>query len=409
MAKKMQTGGVSQVIPRPQAVEDIPVFNAPTYDLMSLPPRDILAIANKMQVNKATKEASDLAEQRYQDSLEKAYMDYKTKLFGPVHSSAQKQKLESLQQRHGISGEGVQGLLQNQVLLKDEIRKLQSALSDQDYINTAGEVFRGNKFRDYAMEKFSKDEFVEWEENAWEPYVRGEADLETANPTRFKSAKALRQVNFRTAESTLMNDFDTVNLEDQGEVSDMAQRLAMSYYETNPEAAVAQNLLQVNDDGTYQLTKPALDNFMTAVRVRQRDKQREAALSIDKYQTQRAIADAYADGNRVGRSGSGSSKTPEDIEKTYKLLETVHGLTIPRDRPDLKILVEGYASAGAQAERDEILSKIKELAGSAVPKIPVSLNTSEADLIRNGFVPPVQGPLAPPRPTLRDLMKQNGL
>lgn len=415
MPRKLQDGGLysgamPRINPRPQGVEDIPVFNAPTYDLMTLPQRDILALADRMQLKKATKEASDLAEQKYQDTLAAAYMDYKTKLLGPVHTTAQKQRLESLMQRKGVSLEGIQGLMQNQVLLKGEIRKLQDVLSDTDYINTAGEVFRGNKFREYAAEKLSKDEFVEWEETAWEPYTRGEADLEEANPVRFKSAKALKNVNFRTAESTLMGSFDTTDLNNPEEVRDMAERLAMSYYETNPEAAVAQGLLKVNDDGTYQLTPTALQKFITAVKVEQRDKVREAGLKVDYYQTQRAIADAYADGNRVGRSGSstGSDRFPNLTSAAAIQIANVEYADIlkqapeldPND-PDLILEVEKLATlsvADRPAAKTKVIKALKEKARLNAAKSPLDsagLPGINAPEIGQAFTPTTPQSVAP--------------
>lgn len=283
MPRKFQQGGVSQVIPRPVGVGDIPVFQAPTFDLQPIPVHEMLAIASKMQLHQARKEASDLAEQKYQDSLENAYMDFNSKFFGPVHTERQKQTVESLGQKYSIPEDGMSGLMGNQVALKDGLNNFRKAFTSPEYISIAGEVDRGNKFRDYAEKNFDKETFVEWEQNAWQPYVSGQAALEDANPTRFKPSKVVN-ANFRTAASALMADFDTVDLNNEGEVRQMAQALAKSYYETNPSAAVERNLIQVGQDGSYTLTPQALESFMSAVAVKQRDKQREAGLSMDKWE-----------------------------------------------------------------------------------------------------------------------------
>lgn len=336
--RKFQQGGVSQVIPRPQDVGDIPVFDAPTFDIMSLPPQDIAILAHKMQLAKSQKEANDLAEQRYQDSLGNVYMDYNTKFFGPVHTTKQKETIAALQAKHGIADEAPQGILSNTVLLKDWNNKLRSAMSEQDFINVAGEVARGNEFRKYAQQNFDKETFVEWEQNAWQPYVSGAASIEDANPTRFKPSKEIN-ANFRVADTSVMNDFDTADLTNEKEVAQMAQTLARAYYDTNPKAAEQKGLIKINPDGTYQLTAPALASFMDAVEVRQRDKQREYRIGEDKFEDRQALLDAYRDGNRdasnSNKKGSSSDLFPNLTTPSAIQIAMVERADILKQIPDL--------------------------------------------------------------------------
>jgi hypothetical protein len=369
MPKRFQSGGVFDVNPRPQDVGEIPVFNAPTFDIMSLPAEDVAALASKMQMAKAQKEASDLAEQRYQDSLENVYMDYSTKFFGNTHSATQKAKLEALKTKYEIPDQGTVGLLENQVMLKDTNRKFRQAMSDPDFISVVGEVDRGNKFRDYAEKYFDKETFVEWEQSAWQPYVTGQANLEDANPTRFKSAKA---VNFASTMNTLVTGkaFDAYDFSNPVDASDAEAQLAAQYQRQNEDAAVKQGLITVNG-GVAELTQPQKDDLRRRITARQEALQQAYDRDLEKYEAKKVISERFEEPPRTNNNSSNTEnirfpnlKTNAAIQvanvEYEELLNEVPNLS-PND-PDLIRAAEVLATTSAatrETKREELVKELK--------------------------------------------------
>jgi hypothetical protein len=390
--KKLQTGGVSQVIPRPLDVGDIPVFNAPTFDLTPIPIRDMAALASKMQYQKAQKEASDLAESKYQDSLESAYLDYNTKFFGNLHTTEQKQRIDGLQQKYNIPEQGNAAVLANQVLLKDTLRNFRLALTDQDYIQTVGEVDRGNKFREYAEKNFDKETFVDWEQNAWQPYVNGQVGLEGANPVKFKESK-VKPKDFTLVDGRFEKELNYVDLSNPDEVNYLFSTMVQAYKDADEEAAIRQKII---DPETGGLTKEKQDQLIFGTKMRQRGIEDTRDAKNEDWLYRKQIADAFADGNRQGRSSS-SGNEPEDIEKLYRRVEVLEGIEIPRDDEEITVLMEAYAD-GTEAEREAIVKEIKKRA-AARPKKPAQPLAPQS----------LPQQTAPRKKTLDELMSENGI
>lgn len=407
--KKMQQGGVYDVNAPTIPVGDIPVYNSPQLpDLLQLNGPEMLRLAQHVQSKAIQERNNELAEMRYQDALVESTLKLQDKLFGPVHTEKQKQTLEEIRAEYNIPENFDSSILDNPFLLKDMRRNLQMASLDRRFQQLAVDVARGEEYRKTAETKLIGDDFVEWNDSAWKKYLSGEATLDDVSPAKFRPKTKTSPEEFQAITNRILDKSMGVDFNNPESVANMEAIALQGYLEKNPEEAIARGLVVQNPDGTVTLSEATRKSLHQGIKFAQSDFQARQDASIDKYSTQRAIADAYADGNRAAKTESG--KTLEDIESLIHTMELTEKIDLPRGNADVELLIRAYYSAGTAEERANILDAIKEYANGSSPvgKKQVNLYTSEADFSNRGLAPKVGLP-SPPQPSLKELMKQNGL
>lgn len=359
----------------------------------------------KQAVADAKKEATD---QKALATSQANFLDLQDKLFGPVHSTYQKKKLDAIKSEYGIPENFTADVFNNPFQLKDLEFKMAQAVNSTAFKEVMGQVGVVNKMRDSASKMLTDDEYREWA-TMYDQYQFSDSyfDEKQLAPSAFQKKNVYKDSDYTSWIRTIGRDyFPAVDLNNPAHLDGMFDEMARAFEGKGKEEAIRRG---------YIIDDPNLGVVLTekGQRFALDEAERATAIRTGKYQewvNKKLYSDQISDQNRIqadqirdqnvqqSQSSSSSSSTGkmtvDEKEAALELqrLETIYGKIDPTEKLPNGNTIGDYMWYGVKNNTVPIVKKdieeyLQKKKGAPTTKNPVPnvLGFPGADAPSSGY------------------------